>query len=86
MGSAGLSQDADNLLTPEMLDWASLAFVMETIHRRKLASRFSRQLKNKRVVCLHIRDDYAYVDPVLVELLMQRVPQHFPPRPAVVRT
>ncbi len=80
MSSAGLSPDADNPLTPYMLDWADVVFVMEPTQRRKLVSRFSARLKNKRIICLRIRDDYDYMAPALVELLKQRVTPHLPPR------
>ena len=80
VASAGLSRDADNPLTPDLVDWADLVFVMEQAHRRKLTGRFSAKLKNKRVVCLHIRDDYELMQPALLELLTQRVSPHLPPR------
>ncbi len=42
--SAGLNHDAENPLTPDLLRWADIVFVMEQAHRRKLSSRF-RNLK-----------------------------------------
>jgi predicted protein tyrosine phosphatase len=35
-GSAGLNNDADNPVTPELVEWAELIFVMEKAHRTKL--------------------------------------------------
>jgi predicted protein tyrosine phosphatase len=42
---------------------------MEKAHRNRLSSKFKRHLNGKRVVCLDIPDDYAYMQPELVRLL-----------------
>lgn len=77
--SAGLSPDADDPLTPEMLEWAQIVFVMERRHRGRLSAAFGTYLRGKRVVCLDIPDDYDLMDPALVRLLEARVPRHLPP-------
>mgnify|MGYP000364260915 CR=1 FL=1 len=71
--SAGLLADAEEVLGPELLQWADLVFVMEKAHRNRLSSRYGPWLKGKRVICLDIPDDYDYMDPVLVELLKRKV-------------
>ena len=71
--SAGLLVDAEEVLSPELLQWADLVFVMEKAHRNRLSSRYKPWLKEKRVICLDIPDDYEYMDPVLVELLKRKV-------------
>lgn len=71
--SAGTNRDADNPLTPELVEWADIIFVMEDSHRNKLTSKFSKYLANKRVVCLDIPDEYEYMDPELVRLLRAKV-------------
>ena len=76
--SAGTNNDADNPLTPELVEWAEIIFVMEKAHRNKLTSRFRRYLANKRVVCLDIPDEYEYMDPGLVRLLKAKVPRFLP--------
>jgi predicted protein tyrosine phosphatase len=70
--SAGLTPDAVVPLEPDQIAWAELIFVMEQAHQRRLKSRFSRHLHGKRVICLRIPDDYAYMQPELVALLEQR--------------
>ncbi len=55
------------------MEWAELIFVMEKRHQRMLSRKFGKHLRNKRIVCLEIRDDYDFMDPVLVALLEQRV-------------
>ena len=74
--SAGLDHDAEVPLSPELLQWADVIFVMERTHRAKLSSRFRAHIGGKRIVCLDIPDDYAYMDPALVALLQSRVPRH----------
>jgi len=76
--SAGLNNDAENPLTPELLEWADLVFVMERAHRNKLSSRFRAHLGHQRVICLDIPDEYDYMDPMLVRLLRVKVPPHLP--------
>lgn len=71
--SAGLNNDAENPLTPELVAWADIIFVMEKAHRSKLQQKFKRQLKSARVICLDIPDDYAFMDAELVRLLQTRV-------------
>ncbi len=78
--SAGLNNDAENPLTPELLAWADLVFVMERAHRAKLSAKFKRHLGGTRVICLQIPDDFAYMDPGLITLLQARVPRHLPSR------
>ena len=73
VASAGLNNDADTPVTPELLAWADLVFVMEKTHREKLSKRFRPFLKGKRVVCLNIPDDFEFMDPALVSLLQARV-------------
>ena len=73
--SAGLGNDADVPLSPEQLAWADIIFVMEREHESKLTAGFKRQLNGQRVVCLDIPDRYQFMDPVLVQLLEDRVPK-----------
>jgi predicted protein tyrosine phosphatase len=73
--SAGTNHDAENPLTGELVEWAQIIFVMERAHRNKLTKRFKRHLK-ARVICLNIPDDYAFMDPELVNLLRARVAPH----------
>ncbi|NWF31486.1 phosphotyrosine protein phosphatase [Stenotrophomonas sp. SAM-B] len=72
--SSGLKPDADVPVSPELLQWADLIVVMERAHRSRLASRFQRWLGGKRIVCLDIPDDYAFMAPALVALLQTKVP------------
>jgi predicted protein tyrosine phosphatase len=75
VASAGLNNDAENPVTPELLEWASIIFVMEKTHRTKLQTKFRASLGGKRIICLDIPDDYDFMDPNLVRLLEARVPR-----------
>ena len=76
--SAGTNHDADNPLTPELIEWAEIIFVMEKAHRNKVTSTFRQYLANKRVICLDISDEYEYMDPELIRLLNAKVPRFLP--------
>ena len=77
--SAGLKNEAENPVTPELLEWAHTIFVMERSHRSKLSAKFKRHLGSVRIVCLDIPDDYEYMDPGLIKLLKAKVVPHLPP-------
>ncbi|WP_192981080.1 low molecular weight protein tyrosine phosphatase family protein [Pseudomonas sp. EggHat1] len=72
--SAGLAPDAEVRVSAEQLDWATLIFVMEKNQRSKLTRQYRQVLAGKRVICLDIPDDYAYMQPELVSLLQRKVP------------
>ncbi|PKM28495.1 MAG: phosphotyrosine protein phosphatase [Gammaproteobacteria bacterium HGW-Gammaproteobacteria-12] len=72
--SAGLAPDAEVRVSAEQLDWATLIFVMEKNQRSKLTRQYRAVLAGKRVICLDIPDDYAYMQPELVSLLQRKVP------------
>ena len=71
--SAGLAPDAVVPLDADQIAWADIIFVMEMAHLRRLKSRFARHLHGKRVVCLRIPDNYAFMQPELIALLETRV-------------
>ncbi|MBI1325517.1 phosphotyrosine protein phosphatase [bacterium] len=71
--SAGLSEDSVSPLDTDLIAWADIIFVMERSHLGRLKSRYSRQLKASRVVCLNIPDKYEYMDDRLIALLRAKV-------------
>lgn len=78
--SAGVDHDADVPVTPELVRWADIVFVMEPAHRRKLSHRHRAHLGATRIVCLGIRDDFDFMAPALVALLVAKVTPHLPRR------
>lgn len=76
--SAGLGNDANAPVSPELLAWSDLIFVMEKAHRNKLSKKFKPHLGGKRVICLDIPDEYDFMDPMLVQLLKAKVSRFLP--------
>ena len=74
--SAGTEQGARVRVTAGHLGWAELIFVMEKRHLQRLQAKFREELSGKRVVCLHVPDDYAYMDEALIERLRDGVAPH----------
>ncbi len=71
--SAGVQPDADVVVSLDQIEWAELIVVMENRHRRALQSRFGSHLRARRIVSLAIPDDYDFMDPALVDLIVKRV-------------
>jgi len=69
VSSAGLNPDAEEILSSELVEWADIIFVMEKSHRAKLIRNFASFLRDKRVICLDIPDDFDYMQPELIALL-----------------
>lgn len=70
--SAGLDADAVVPLTRELLEWADLVLVMEKRHRNLIQKRFKDLYRTRRIVCLHIPDEFEFMDEGLVRLLRER--------------
>lgn len=78
VASAGTNNDAENPLTPELVRWANIIFVMEKAHRNKLQKRFKSDLKEARIICLDIPDEYEFMEEGLVLLLKAKVGRFLP--------
>lgn len=76
--SAGTAWDATTPVSADLIEWADLIFAMENYHRNKLRTLFGKIIDQKRVVVLRIPDNYAYMQPELVELLKTKVSPHLP--------
>ena len=72
--SAGVHDSANVPLSPELIEWADIIFVMEKAHRNKITKKFKRHLNGKRIVVLGIPDEYEYMDDTLIALLERKVP------------
>jgi predicted protein tyrosine phosphatase len=77
VSSAGTDPGAGNPVSAEEIAWADVIFVMEPAHRTRLAKNFREHLKNKRVICLDIPDEFAYMDPELIRILEAKVGPFF---------
>lgn len=73
---AGLSNDADERLSVEQVNWATILFVMERRQQNRLSQMFGAELKGKRAICLNIPDKYSYMQPELIALLTPKLISH----------
>src|SRR5215469_8960405 len=64
--SAGTQPNARIVVTEGHIGWADIVFAMEKGHLNKLRQRFPEALEGKRVVTLHIPDEYTFMQPELV--------------------
>jgi predicted protein tyrosine phosphatase len=71
--SAGLGNDANITLSTEQIEWASVIFVMEQTHKKKLSQKFKSHINGKKIICLGIPDEYEFMQDELVELLKKKV-------------
>ncbi len=69
----GTNSDAETTISGDLIEWSDIIFVMEKSHRNKVSKKFKSLLKNKRLICLDIPDEYERMDPVLIRLLENRV-------------
>jgi predicted protein tyrosine phosphatase len=73
---AGTNEDAETVVSGDLIEWADIVFVMEQSHKNKVAKKFKDLLKGKKLVCLDISDNYERMDPALVRLLQNKVAKH----------
>ncbi len=69
--SAGLYNE--HPVTESELSWADTIIVMEDDQRSEIAKRFPTTYLRKRILCLQIPDMYQRDDPVLKQLLKQKM-------------
>ena len=74
--SAGTQPDARIVVTEGHIGWADIIFLMEKSHLNRLRRKFPDALEGKRVITLHIPDDYTFMQPELVAELRERVGRH----------
>lgn len=74
--SVGTRPDARIVVTEGHLGWADIIFCMEKSHANRLKRKFPEAFQGKRVVCLHIPDDYEFMHPDLLEELRGKLGQH----------
>jgi len=67
--SVGTQPDARIVITEGHIGWADLIFVMEKSHLDRIRRKFPEALEGKRVIALHIPDDYEFMQPELIEEL-----------------
>jgi len=71
--SAGTQPDARIVITEGHIGWADVIFVMEKSHLDRLRRKYPEALEGKRVITLHIPDDYDYMEPALLDELRAKL-------------
>jgi predicted protein tyrosine phosphatase len=74
--SVGTQPNARIVVTEGHVGWADLIFCMEKSHVNRLRRKFPEALRGKEVVCLHIPDDYEFMQPDLVDELRAKLVRH----------
>ena len=74
--SAGTNQGARVRVTEGLIGWADRIFVMEKNHLNILRKKYREALDGKQLVCLHIPDDYDYMDADLIAVLKLRLSRY----------
>ena len=74
--SAGTEPNARIKVTAGHVSWATVIFVMEKKHLRRLQAKFPQEIAEKKVICLHIADDYQFMQPELVDILEASIGPH----------
>lgn len=74
--SAGTQPGARIVVTEGHIGWADLVFCMEKSHLNLLRQKFPEALQGKRVVCLHIPDEYEFMQADLLDELCAKLSAH----------
>lgn len=74
--SAGTEKHARIKVTAGLLGWADIIFCMEKKHVRRIQENYPDSIAGKKVVCLYIPDEYAFMDEDLQEILQSSVPEY----------
>jgi predicted protein tyrosine phosphatase len=74
--SVGTQSNARIVITEGHIGWADMIFCMEKSHADRVRRKFPEAIRDKTIVCLHIPDDYEYLDPALVEELRAKLEPH----------
>ncbi|MDA1232245.1 MAG: phosphotyrosine protein phosphatase [Planctomycetota bacterium] len=75
--SCGVSQCARRKLFSADLTWADVVFVMESEHRKRVIAQFRSALDDTPIHVLNIPDEFQFMAPELVDLLVERVGEYF---------
>jgi predicted protein tyrosine phosphatase len=74
--SAGTQPNARIVVTKGQIGWADIIFTMEKSHSNLLRQKFDAALDGKRIITLHIPDEYQFMQPELIDELKIKVGQH----------
>jgi len=71
--SAGTQPDARVKVTEGLLGWADMIFLMEKSHLNKVRGKFPEAFSGKKVIVLHIPDEFEFMHPTLIDELAAKL-------------
>ncbi len=74
--SVGTQPTARIVVTAGHLGWADLVVCMEKSHLSQVRHKFPEAMRGKQAVCLHIPDDYEFMQPELLDALRAGLAGH----------
>jgi predicted protein tyrosine phosphatase len=74
--SVGTQPGARIVVTEGHIGWADLIFCMEKSHLNLLRQKFPVAMQGKQVISLHIRDEYKFMQPELIEELQAKLAEY----------
>ncbi|WP_420585193.1 phosphotyrosine protein phosphatase [Ruegeria sp.] len=70
---AGLSQDADEKVSTEHIDWADVIIVMDGRQKKRLSDQFGGCIRDTKIIVLGIPDKFEYMSPELVDVMTPKL-------------
>ncbi len=74
--SVGTDRGARIRITGGHIGWADWIFVMERKHLQIVKNKYGDLLQGKEIVCLHIPDDFRFMDSELIEILKVKLSEY----------
>ena len=71
--SAGTENGSRAKITEGLINWADIIYVMEKKHRARILEKYPRT-NSKKIVVLHIPDDFEFMDEELIATLQGVLP------------
>jgi predicted protein tyrosine phosphatase len=71
--SVGTQPGARIVVTEGHIGWADLIFCMEKSQLSQLRRKFPEAMQGKQAVCLHIPDEYDFMQPELIDELQSKL-------------
>lgn len=74
--SAGTQPGARIVVTEGHIGWADLIFCMEKRHLSQLRQKFPEAMQGKHAICLHIPDEYVFMQAELIDELQAKLAEY----------
>jgi predicted protein tyrosine phosphatase len=74
--SAGTQPGARIVVIEGHIGWADLVFCMEKSHLNLLYQKFPEAMKGKQAISLHIRDEFKFMQPELIDELYAKLAEY----------